>query len=92
MKKIEIKSIELSSYVKEMMSNGYLWQLVDRLIEEKWSSIDGSFKDGDISESLLKEIGRALSERAELKYKSGIAEIRDKDGNLFGYKRLSYET
>ena len=79
------------------MSNGHLWQLVDWIIKEKWDSINGIFKGGDISETLLKEIARVLSERSELNIRpewapSGIVEIRDKDGNLFGHKRFVDET
>lgn len=69
-----------------------LWGLVNDIIIEKWSLIDGDFRGGDISEKLLKRISKVLRERPESKYESKILEIGDKEGNLFGIKRLVYET
>ena len=40
-----------------------IWFLVGRILDEKWSFIDGDFKDMSISGNLLRDICRSLGER-----------------------------
>jgi len=61
--KIEIKSVEMNPNIFGV--DGRLWKLVNDIIIEKWSLIDGDFRGGDISENLLKRICRVLRERME---------------------------
>lgn len=62
MEKIEIKSIEMNPNI---FGDRRLWDLVNGILREKWDYPDDILKDGDISESLLREICKVLRERAE---------------------------
>jgi hypothetical protein len=42
-----------------------IWYLVNKILIEKGYFIDGILRDGDISEDLLKKIGKVLRERME---------------------------
>lgn len=82
MAKIKIKSIKMNPAI---FGDSRLRKLVGDIILEKWFLVDGDLKDGDISEDLLKKIGRVLSDRIIEGYENERMVYRDKDGNLLGW-------
>lgn len=77
--------MKINPSIVDIFGDSRLRKLVGDIILEKWFLVDGDLKDGDISEDLLKKIGRVLSDRIIEGYENERMVYRDKDGNLLGW-------